>query len=595
MIKCYFRIKTLGFLIGLSVMLWLAHACHKHKVVEPQPPQTQAEEPEPEVVTQVIDSNVTVLGAKLKNPYAISNMRKAFERVETDSINGMDDVPAISMPISHLYLKFIPKTQEELDILLADSNLVLYEYPLDYEIENLGDYYRDSTIPDDQPTPQYCAVEADYTLPTGVDFEILDFLFIPEEVYADEWNDDNLTPMDTLIDRMVGHALILTGNAPSDTSAENRTKKICFWNCFPKWRPKGRIRVWDNSVTSITERRWVQTGTESYRYCYEESSGGGSPPMRTVCVIRTRPTYGWREFKVDVDGAWVGVEGVEVRARRWFTTHKGYTDAYGNYSCSGRFERSANYSIRWERYHFSIRADVWGQAIYHGPKKTGDWNLDIASGASRLYATVFRAAHHYYYKDILGLKRPPRNSFSTPQTKITVHNKNNTDASGDHRTGVLITSFTVLPQIRIWNNGQTNQQIYATTIHELAHASHYELTWSFWHSVLTAKVAESWARGVQWALTRMVYPDYRGGGFRPPNYTEIVIDMIDAPSTTDHNTGSEKLAEDNVSGYTIKQIEDVLYKTGTWFYWHKHMFEDYPSNPTRDSLDVLFNYWNTRR
>lgn len=48
-------------------------------------------------------------------------------------------------------------------------------------------------------------------------------------------------------------------------------------------------------------------------------------------------------------------------------------------------------------------------------------------------------------------------------------------------------------------------------------------------------------------------------------------------------------------GYTIKQIEDVLYKTGTWDYWYKHMYEDYPSNSTRDSLKILFDFWDTRR
>ena len=101
--------------------------------------------------------------------------------------------------------------------------------------------------------------------------------------------------------------------------------------------------------------------------------------------------------------------------------------------------------------------------------------------------------------------------------------------------------------------------------------------------------------GVQWALTRMVYPDYGGAPFNGdfPDYTNVVVDMIDG--TADNNEGSKNLSEDNVFDYDIKQIEDVLYKTGTWFYWHKHMFEDYPGNPTRDNLNTLFNYWDTRR
>ena len=41
------------------------------------------------------------------------------------------------------------------------------------------------------------------------------------------------------------------------------------------------------------------------------------------------------------------------------------------------------------------------------------------------------------------------------------------------------------------------------------------------------EVAESWARGVQWELARIIYPDYRGGATIRPNYTQVVVDMID--------------------------------------------------------------------
>jgi len=44
-------------------------------------------------------------------------------------------------------------------------------------------------------------------------------------------------------------------------------------------------------------------------------------------------------------------------------------------------------------------------------KKRGDWNLNIKGGTQEYYATLFRAAHHYYYKNIKGLRRPSQNSF----------------------------------------------------------------------------------------------------------------------------------------------------------------------------------------
>ncbi len=101
---------------------------------------------------------------------------------------------------THLYIKFAPKTEQELDNLTVDSTLVLYDYPLDYEIQLTGDYYRDPETPADQPTPQYCAVEVtddvvtDNTVvynPDGSVAEsrnvktiILEELFIPDVYYA---------------------------------------------------------------------------------------------------------------------------------------------------------------------------------------------------------------------------------------------------------------------------------------------------------------------------------------------------------------------------------------------------------------------------
>ena len=71
--------------------------------------------------------------------------------------------------------------------------------------------------------------------------------------------------------------------------------------------------------------------------------------------------------------------------------------------------------------------------------------------------------------------------------------------------------------------------------------------------------------------------------------------MIDGPSSRDPNEGSEDLSQDNVSGYTIKQIEDVLHNTKTWEDWQRHIFNAYSSNSTRNNLNTLFHYWNTRR
>lgn len=287
------------------------------------------------------------------------------------------------------------------------------------------------------------------------------------------------------------------------------------------WRPAGRIRVWDDVVSN-----------------------------------------------------YVPMEGVEVRARRWFTTHIGKTNSQGYYSCDGTFKRDANYSIDWDRYNFSIRSGTIGQATYDGPKKDGDWNLDINGGKSEFYATIFRAVYHYYYGNINGLKRPPENSFWKPQMKIAAMYETNNDINGVHAAWKRV--FGILNWIKIYNPSNSSREIYATTIHELAHASHWDMDHGDFNDTET-KVKESWARGVQWSLTSMVYPTYHPSYFG--DYTGIVEDMIDGVS-----------GYDQVSGYSILQIENAIKGQENWNSWRDNIINKY-DNGTEGNLQALFIHW----
>ncbi len=101
---------------------------------------------------------------------------------------------------------------------------------------------------------------------------------------------------------------------------------------------------------------------------------------------------------------------------------------------------------------------------------------------------------------------------------------------------------------------------------------------------------ESWARGVEWELTRMVYPNYLGRQRRTDNYTLVVADMIDDDfETTKPNTnqGYYLSYNDRVSGYTIRQIEDALIGQKTWNNWRDNIVLKY-TNPTKHNLNRLF-------
>lgn len=528
-------------LLYLFLIILLISSCQKDEI-----PPTPEVVPEADFSFVDILHKPMVLGKKLENPYSVENMNRAWKNltktnvIQQYSLDVEDE--ALILEPTHRYIKFMPASDDELSLLESDSTLVLYDHPLDYEIEETGDYYRDPEIPEDQPTYQYASVPIEQEITAPVAYEILEELFIPDEADEESQDDDEvlirlpqlMRQNIPLIDDLVGEALRITGNLEEEDQLHDKKELSFGWfSRRKKWRPAGRIQVWD-----------------------------------------------------DVMGKYIPMQGVKVRARRWFTTHTGITNSSGYYSCDGRYRGKARYIIKWKRHHFSIRWSWLSSAKYRGPRSNSDWNLNIRGGTQEFYATIFRAAHHYYYEYIKGLKRPPLNYSWHTQMKISARYETNNDINGSHCKDCRW--FGVFSRIKIYNPENSSSSIYATTIHELAHASHWELRRGRW-SDTPDKVKESWARGVEWELTRMKYPStkYKGREWNNNDYTLIVADMIDSESTAFTNNGFEKPI-DEVSGYTIKQIEDALDKTSSWNGWKDNIKNRYPSNHSKEHLDKLF-------
>ena len=90
------------------------------------------------------DIKPTVLGGKLENPYSVDNMRKAYANKRASVIN----FPKMDIRANHLYVRFLPKNEEELEKLYAheSEDFILFDHPLDYEIAEQGNFYHDPTI-----------------------------------------------------------------------------------------------------------------------------------------------------------------------------------------------------------------------------------------------------------------------------------------------------------------------------------------------------------------------------------------------------------------------------------------------------------------
>jgi hypothetical protein len=157
---------------------------------------------------------------------------------------------------------------------------------------------------------------------------------------------------------------------------------------------------------------------------------------------------------------------------------------------------------------------------------------------------------------------------------------------GTHNSGWR--AFGLNSPIKIYTYTRQSIDTYSTVIHELGHASHWNMNTSSFRDVPDneARIKESWARGVEWELTRMVYPFYRAPEIRP-KYTLIVMDMID----NDNRFGNTFTLGESVNSYTIRQIEDALDGQKSWVNWKNNIKNKY-ENGTENNLDALFDYWD---
>lgn len=527
--------------------------------------QRDVSEPQQQPVEQIGVSQPvkqTVLGKRLKNPYSLENMQIAFDSiVKGEGLDGNKRTfeEDIVLEPTDLYVRFQPKDSTQYDGMMKDTTMVYYGYPLDYEIEETGEVYIDPEVGENEFTWQYTTVKPNHVFSDTLKYEILSELFIPEhhDGYEENPSDSLSFAQNTITGKLMDletASLYLTGNLPKDELAEDVTanqkilgrrcirigwKRIC-WNVPDPWYPNGSINIYDG-------------------------------------IIGLKP-----------------IEGVSIRARNWFKTRTAITNYKGEFKIWSSFTRAVNYTAYWDRYHFSVR-NVYShysyRAIYAGPtdSKVG-WNAYLSTSDRKNWynASIFRAAMHYYYGNIKGLRRPPLNSFWKPQMKIGAQFRNHPNGSWGLHSG-SDRYFGIRNRIEIYNPYQDSDDLYATVVHELAHASHWGLD-NYNYSNTERQIKESWARGVQWELTRMVYTNYLGGATRSkPEYTQVVVDMIDDVAS-EPNEGSEVRTEDNVTGYSIRQIEDVLNGSRTWDQWNTNIKNRY-NNGTNANLDILFNHW----
>lgn len=400
-----------------------------------------------EDITEIISDDsesVIELSEPLDNPYAVATMQTAYNSLPA-ATRAL--APNLTIATTHRYIK-IPVTSEAILDALSEiakrDDLEFSDYPMDRDIVNGG-------VPIEQEGVTsflYASLPVAYSLPDTINYELIENLYIPDEnLDSDEDNELTTRAGEVMLPKnfviaLVNKAMVMTDN-----------EDYCYVpNTDPQtraWRPAGRIEVWD-----------------------------------------------------DVKNGLIPLEGAKVRCRRWFTYHRGITNADGYYSCDGTYKRPGNYSIVWERAYWDIRSGIIGQALYNGPKIKGNWNLQITGGESLRYATIHRACFRWWYGDTGGLYRP---DFSR-SIKIMYSHK---DGRSGYNLGL---GAGIIRDIRIFGRpkgsslwSQTNE-IFGTTAHEVGHAMHSKhiSRWDYW--VNTRKfIKESFAVFAEYVITKKEY------------------------------------------------------------------------------------------
>lgn len=169
--------------------------------------------------------DMIVLGERLSDPYSLENMTRAYQ--------SLYPTKADRVPISetHLYVRFLPKTESELELLSSRVEHLL-DHPVDYQIIREGDYYMDPSLPQGSITWQYAVVDKDFDFPEGIAYELLHKCYLPSDSPASKSEDIDWPSLEREAYRLSGNSDLLQG-----TKADAGTAV-----------PKGRITISDPSL-----------------------------------------------------------------------------------------------------------------------------------------------------------------------------------------------------------------------------------------------------------------------------------------------------------------------------------------------------------
>ncbi|MCI5080632.1 MAG: hypothetical protein MRY78_03015 [Saprospiraceae bacterium] len=497
----------------------------------------------------------TKLGAARPNPYSVENVAAAHRSLFNSSIQRMEP--------TDLYVKFMPSSFEDLER-LQNSGEFFYDFPLEYEVEVMGDYFQE--IPEGTFPTLYAVVKPGFEMP-AVSHEILAGLYLDESdplLLAESFR---LLGMSNKVEEQFSDAYLndleiesllipdpLDVNCPPGCEVALRINKSTIpftyeWYCDcdgtdgPQYNP---YTINDCGCEVYSNDR-KPGGCVKVEDSQKSSPGNYNTfePVRRVKVITKDTWFSERETYTDDNGCWKINKSYSGSAWFWIK--------FSNDRCKLRGTADGMKSIiEWSYTVKDYVGKLAGpnfndiQVIYHLYGNSG-------SQAHRFWAaaTVNNAVHEFY-------DMAEEDNIATPPAKLDIYmGRNHTHGyalmgAQDAMISSLLTEllesvfgaefsellgivsqYTIrwlLPDVYVGVDQPFSDKVKKTAFQQLGNASRYTLVGEdYWTALTTAKInangngdhdgpdadlisiSESWCEYLGYDYTHRVYGDLASG------------------------------------------------------------------------------------
>ena len=477
---------TLKDLLLMVIICFAFSSCEKaeQEIISSKPKEVLSRiDTITETFPEYHEEDEIILGDQRNNPYEIHNMLQAYDLLQDYRQNFA--VGDVTPTVNTIYYRVLPRDSAELAIISADTTIIYFDYPLDYDIVQWGTYYHDPSLGDTPYTWLYAVVPANHPLPHLNTLEILAECYIPNEPVGNDNQYDELPDWKNGFAMLEYMAYLISGN----------------------------IDMYDPEVVAIYDDIFAETANRNLRD-YQPSSDDRTRNSFWDFITGVHPEGNFK-VKNSFTGNEEGIKNAKVFIHNIIKIYCGPLDSQGHYYSQKRFRTHCWYHIRFENYH-TLTKIYGGSKFLLGPvhrhlgwhRRYGySYTLCHDDEAWR-YATINNATEKYYdYCQEYNILFPYH-------MRIWVAGLGNGEWSGStplfHKRDVPIqrmlfsivgplaclVSFLQVPDMGLFiyqgDDRYETLSVYETVFHELAHASHYEKVGAnYWRNYVLHVIANT--------------------------------------------------------------------------------------------------------